>query len=150
MKEQLISFETAKLAKEKGFYIEPEDDYSMSFFNIEGGRWTMFQTKRQTKDYIKKEYNKAISYALITTQSLLQRWIRENHEIILSILSTIETCTYGSDDDGDWREEIIYKIHIYRRRPSSEAFYTEYEKNDFDSYEEALEVGLQEALKLIK
>ena len=71
MEEQLISFETAKLAKEKGF------TYAYEFYDKEGnivdfgivGGWTDCHDE---------------NYAA-PTQSLLQKWLREKHDIHFEI-----------------------------------------------------------------
>ena len=93
MKEQLITFETAKLAKEKGF-----------------------------------EFHHAW-----ITQSLLQKWLREQHNL--------EVISMHADDFVWW------KVKVRRlSKVGAELIKTEME---FNTYEEALEKGLQEALKLI-
>lgn len=90
MKEELVIFETAKLAKEKGFELLP-------------------------------------------TQSILQKWLREEHNL--------EVNAYGVRYTGDIKA-IYYtyainganRLHTYR----------------YNTYEEALEAGLFDALESIK
>jgi len=101
MQESLITFETAKLAKEKGFNIEQR---IITVYNPD--------TKKETQ---LDEYG--------ATQSLLQKWLREVHNIYFFILGTIPYYVGGGD-------------------------LVEYYYN-FDTYEKAFEKGLQEALKLI-
>lgn len=99
MENQLISFETAKLAKEKGFrefccYAYTNDGKYM-YGNEIGFYWK--------------------SYTISPTQSLLQRWLREKHNIFMKNIN-------------------VYKLEdLYGK-----------------TYEEVLEVDLQEALLLIK
>lgn len=64
------------------------------------------------------------------TQSLLQKWLREEHNLCVSVWYDI-----------GWKVEVILI-------PDSEDVYDSIKT--YDLYEEALEVGLQEALKLIK
>jgi len=127
MKEDLISFETAKLAKEKGFYWESfnvfikEEEYKSIRCPIPE-KWNSITNSK-----------KAISRP---TQSLLQKWLREEHEIVLIV---------GLDDYADCN---TFKFT-----------YWGYKKGDFkpcvktdemySTWEEALEKGLEEALKLI-
>jgi hypothetical protein len=66
MEEQLISFETAKLAKEKGFNIECETQ-----FHDKG----IFQLATSENTFERP------------TQSLLQRWLREVHKIQINVFS---------------------------------------------------------------
>ena len=113
MIEQLISFETAKLAKEKGFEFRVVWEYILGF----------------------KEDSERDKY--LPTQSLLQKWLREkyNQHIYLFPL-----------DKGKWGFEnnsiSINLDHIFINYM--------YEGKEYNSYEEALEIGLQEALKLVK
>ena len=71
MKDQLVTFETAKLAKEKGCNI-----HSVLYFSTKGipSSTEIYHTdewidKNGTLDYYRH------------TQSLLQKWLREKHKI---------------------------------------------------------------------
>ena len=106
MTDQLISFETTKLALSKGFG-------PMSF--------------PTTMDIIPYR----------VTQSLLQKWLREEHLTFVNVFLGTKI-TYG------------YRIHNLRARDIYEdASGRIYHKAEFTTYEEALEQGLIEALKLI-
>lgn len=107
MEDQLISFETAKLAKEKGFNL-----------------WT--SCKAHFPLYLKgeieyRDFIRNIGEPLAPTQSLLQRWLREEFDYHASVRRA----------GKDWKTSID-------------------EYTTFETYEEALERGLQELLKLIK
>ena len=116
IKEQYISFETAKLAKEKGF-----DGQSRFAFGNDGSEGLPFD-----KDI------------LMPTQSVLARWLREVHNMCVEVYSTgygFIWCICDTDSGTDRR------------------FSNETGSNDsgaWDTYEEAMEAGLQEALQLIK
>lgn len=115
MKEQLISFETAKLAKEKGFYIEDQNNHI-------------------------PKYN-------LPTQSLLQKWLREVHN------SFIEVGIHSPKNKYFTKKNLRYfvEINYYGKNFNLEMTNKEdFLKTNIKSYEEALEIGLQEALKLIK
>ena len=106
MDEQLISFETSKLAKEKGCNLE----------NCTCGG-----------------YPECICSDKRISQSLLAKWLREKHDIDVIIN------TYRNQNQK------YYKYFISEKSKNlikSEEYY--------DTYEEAYEIGLQEALKLIK
>lgn len=109
MEDKLITFKTAKLAKEKSF------DFSERYYNYDGKIEPIIGL---------------VSCAYpAPTQSLLQRWLREKHNIHFYI----------------WFNELTKKFRI-------ESNYPEYKLDtdeEFDTYENALESGLQEALKLI-
>ena len=129
MQEQLISFETAKLAKEKGFD---------------------FKVYKEEKIYDKLGYLlkpedevfPGVEHFPASSQSLLQKWLREVHGI--NIFMTFKP------NIKKW-DFIPYLMNMNAKE------YIEYNSNytkqnnerRFDTYEEALEIGLQEALKLI-
>ena len=90
MKEQLISFETAKLAKEKGFdipclyayriwreNIKKTDKNPLQGLNIE------YEPYMGGSSASIKFYYQSKQYTLAPTQSLLQKWLREKHNIIV-------------------------------------------------------------------
>ena len=130
MKDELIIFETAKLAKEKGFdwhilhsyrdgILDLDDNYagtiSEMYFNANGRNRTKF-----------KEVISA------PTQSLLQKWLREVHNIIVFVAPF-------KDHASDVNDRLEWNYTIYGKSIG----------RNLKSYEEALEIGLQEALKLI-
>lgn len=122
MKEQLITFETAKLAKEKGFDNVQHKEYEPYYDNY-GNHvvWHALHGKRNEEEV----------YCEIPTQSLLQKWLREEHKINIGMAFT-KAQEWNSNADF-W----IWRLH-YNSLHGCE-----------DSYEKALEKGLQEALKLI-
>lgn len=125
MEDPLVSFETAKLAKEKGF------DWGVlySFYKM-----TFEDTWKPNViiDYEIKNWN-FDNYISRPTQSLLQKWLREVHNIQISVKS----CTKNMKGQYvDW-DCCVNTNQIIDHRDGK------------DTYEEALEVGLLEALKLI-
>ena len=112
MKEQLITFETAKLAKEKGYSkLHCEVAYKAADKQLYGDRG----------DYT--DYPAPI-------QSLLQKWLREEHNIHITITSISQES---------------WQYHITK---PGQRLGDNYEE-DFYTYEESLESGLHQALKLI-
>ena len=119
MKEQMISFETAKIALEKGF------DKGMSGYATDG------------KVYYYLDARKKIEYPS-PTQSLLQKWLREKHEIHIVVYPMIVTaCEKQGNRYG-------YAISI-----REEQLHEDDSDLGYLTYEDALEKGLYEALKLI-
>lgn len=120
MQEQLISFKTAKLAKEKGFNWK-----TFWFYTIE---------KLYEYDTIEELFECEIKFssdhfdgsASAPTQSILQKWLREIHNIHIEI------------------KEVINNQWTYNLR-SKNIFCN----NNYKSYEDALESGLFNALELI-
>lgn len=82
MKEQKVSYETAILAKEKGFdelcrdyYDEDKKVDDLPYFAGDGSGWDKNSTCQENDHY---------SYEIVCmapSQSLLQRWLREVHNI---------------------------------------------------------------------
>lgn len=70
MKEQLINFETAKLAKEKGL-----NEYCSSFYSLNSvtNEFDLYDCNNNWKEH--KNSNNPISISA-PTQSLLQKWLR--------------------------------------------------------------------------
>ena len=126
MEDIIIAFETAKLAKEKGFPQEP-NKLKIPYYNYKG------EFKGDVKDwlrkYLRKEDTSDVESVSAPTQSLLAKWLREEHNIHLIAYKNINI------DGYDWcyiTTDGITNINSYK------------------TYEEAFEIGLQEALKLIK
>jgi hypothetical protein len=107
MKDKLIDFETAKLAKEKECRLS--------------GYPEMYNQDGDFDSPYKETYP---AY----TQSLLQRWLREKHglNLYIALSGTKEISWFWSIND--------------RKNQSGSS----------KTYEQALEAGLQETLKLIK
>ena len=128
MQEQRISFETAKLAKEKGFIL----NYPTACYTDDGQLWV---SENLLSERITGKPKPLLIFNA-PTQSLLQKWLREKHNIHIEI-----------DLDTDDRFYILkpykYVVDIYQDVDHK------FIKELIDSYEEALEIGLQEAFKLI-
>lgn len=126
MQEQLISLETAKLAKEKGFLWDCENEY-----NFNG----TLRFDRNPPMYISKYFcNDSLSYFSAPTQSFLQKWLREVHDIHIKVL------VY--EDEGIKS----FECTIYSKLVEEEV----YDEKTYPTYEEALEQALIESLKVIK
>ena len=124
MEEQLISFETAVLAKEKGFKIPTPVMYKGNERSYGHNNEWGIDEKRLDGEF---PYRNQQWYS-IPTQSGLQKWLREKHNIHLIAYKNINI------DGYDWcfiTTDGITNINSYK------------------TYEEALEVGLQEALNFI-
>ena len=123
MVDQLITKETAILAKKKGFDVSSLNQYRLD-----------------TNGNFEESYHGMIVHDHIVeiikrpTQSLLQRWLREVHKIDLVITISEFSRTYGFK---------LYYINNGTTECINERF------NKFETYEEALEIGLQKALELL-
>ena len=130
MTDQLISFETAKLAKEKEF-LEP----TINLYDISNrGIWQDEQLFMGDKS----SYDEKIDL-FAPTQSLLQRWLREKHGIHIYIKTTP---SFDEIQGNKWKSSIKYSFKSFKWTTGH--YYLG------NTYEEVLEQGLQEALKLIE
>jgi hypothetical protein len=129
MIEELITLETAKLLKSAGF----KDDVRIFYESVgtEGG-FELFES------YKSQNYNAKVSSFSATTLFIAQKWLRETKNLHISIIRN--ACGYGYDickaDNG---------THI-----TDGIFDGPNDGGQWDTYEEALEVGIQEALKLVE
>lgn len=112
--DELISLETAKLARKKGF---------------KEGCLHYYQNGIVETDGCYNHYNMCKgNICSAPTQSLLQRWLREERGIHIGI---------GTDGGNDW----CYITVVITTG------HTEYNTNIFPTYEQALEDGLKYALE---
>ncbi len=130
MEEELITLDTAKLAKEKGF----------REFN---GKY--YQDNSKVTDSIlarPNSYDNSDFRFIKCSQSLLAKWLRENYNIFVTPSYT--SCGYGTG--WHW---VIYK-DIKKDYQDFVCSMIDKKLPLYDNFEEAFENGLQEALKLIK
>lgn len=160
MREQIISLETAKLAKEKGFkesclhfYFEDgelrENSYNDTYgyygepYTIEIGsllgNWNDgFKTNKEGNRCFGYNSSKYLETFSAPIQSLLQKWLREVHKIYIFVEPTlgdefVEFAVYGTDNEqNDLKLGFGYDSGFHVK-----------------TYEEALEVGLFQALNLL-
>ena len=126
MEDTKVTFETAKLAKEKGFSQET-NRLEIPYYNYKG-EFKGDVSDWRIRKYIRGEDTSDIEFVSAPTQSLLAKWLREEHNIHLIAYKNINI------DGYDWcyiTTDGITNINSYK------------------TYEEAYEIGLQEALKLI-
>ena len=137
MEDTLISFETAKLAKKKGFNKKVLFSYEYSdkkSFLYCGG--VLYNSSKNKYGYTENlEYNlynhnshKKLKVYSAPSQYLLQKWLREKHNIEVYIIPWI------------YNNKTVYDFFVNY----------EGESRAYSTYELALESGLLEGLKLIK
>jgi hypothetical protein len=125
MQEQRITFNTAKLAKEKEFDVLCEHSFSEHDSGIQDNNQNGFRNWN-------KEYKNSYSRP---TQTLLQKWLREVYNTHLMV-----------EPYYNEQKLLVYGFDLITERTEEETIV----EKGFKTYEEALEVGLHEALKLIK
>lgn len=133
MTEQLITFETAKLAKEKGFDIPCWNFFSKEDKEEDIMNWVGVNFKQKLS-----VARKFVRYWK-PTQSYLQKWLREVHNIHIQL---------AMHEFGKW----VFGLQLQDKGMED---YPRISKNnvwdieDYNSYEDALEAGIYQALKLI-
>jgi hypothetical protein len=139
MKEELIKFETAKLAEEKGFDISTYHAYDVNNELVEctasefTGKVVNFNAELlKTVNSIKGSKR----CYLAPTQSLLQKWLREVHKFHINIISMKSGVT-----------KVKYCVYITETRAN---YPQTPRKKGFKTYEEALEYGLFTTLNLVE
>ena len=129
MTEEFVTLETAKLLKEKGF---KEDVFTFYEVDCVEGDMILSETYDESENF--NEKNDCLS---APTQSLAQKWLRETKNIHICVYNC--ACGYGYEiskaDNGTHMASSVYK------GPN--------DGGEWDTYEEALEAGILEALKLI-
>jgi len=142
MKEQRITFKTAKLAKEKGFHWrtlqkgDPPYTGTLPRLIVSEGPGEEHNNpcfSENGKEITPKYYEPRNPHYPRPTQSLLQKWLREKHGI--HVLA-------GPIREGKWDYFICNLVGINIGEDS--------EDSNYSTYEECFEAVLYEALKLIK
>lgn len=157
MEDTLISFETAKLAKEKGFNWEgqvvfdlKENNFIVNFKDIAIKTFIddcEIGYRDKALNYFKEDIIRTDDntdegyYILAPTQSLLQKWLREVHNVLVLV-------GWDLDLDNPKDKPKFKYFSEYQIPGTQDGWYDE--NGQHNTYEEALEIGLQEALKLIK
>lgn len=141
MEDTIIQYNTAVLAKEKGF---PVEDSMMTYHSDKVLHYNpAFVSRTWTKEngvpdnaiaIREKNLIKCHDKFTAPNQSILQKWLREVHNLHIDIRTNIFA-------------EGKYFLYIMENK---EPYHTKWNCNTYyDTYEQALEEGLYNALKLI-
>lgn len=122
IEESYVSFDTAKLLKDIGFNVPVNTSYS--------------EDRNPEYDLFPNNFNKLQDKFSRPTQALAARWLREVHKLHVFAKRIYEYAL----DKFSWG----YYIQ------SSNYEYCKNFEIGFDEYEQAMEDGLREAIKLIK
>lgn len=132
MKEQLVNYKTAKLANKRGFNI----DCGWKIRKLEDGTFT----HTNCPDLGIEE----------PTQSLLQKWLREEKDILVEVTfsNRLSRKLYEAAHE---KPSLNFSWKIYTSIKDPEHIFNEFwSDGTFETYEEALEEGLQRALKMVR
>lgn len=131
MEDTLISFETAKLAKEKGFNWKVNNYFQLK--TISGGVFEEYL--EDSNQDINSDFPQNALFSR-PTQSKLQAWLREKHTII--VLVGLKESSLS-----------LYTPTIQYVASKTTSLIAHFPTH-FKTYDEALELGLLEGLKRIK
>ena len=120
---EVISLETAKLAREKGFDVLVPNFYTDHTYLGKDVQYNPIGIVKRNYNAFKDKYS-------APTQSLLQRWLRENHNIHIMICPKMTPSN-----------EIVYYSFTGTKKKDW--------LNCYNTYEEVLELALVESLKSI-
>lgn len=162
--ETLITFKTAKLAKDKGFSSCLKSTIIISWSQDRDYRTQIpyepncflngehFEDYEYSKEEFKSLFKDDDSYSAdvqIPSQSVLQKWLREEYNIRIF-------CTFETIDDSEtaWVWNIVKdNIEGNGRKKDTWDFYDRWDSFSYmmwwKDYEEAMEEGLFQALNLI-
>ena len=143
MEDQIVSFETAMLLREKGFndpcsyYYEDDELYKLAYYHGDGNGFVCNNSSISDRLLCEEMQCTAL------TQSLAQRWLRKHLECHMFVIPSLQE---GS---------IIYYVHIIRYSNKTYLGHNLMLKDSnantmtFTSYEDAIEEGLKYCLKTI-
>ena len=139
MEDQLITFDTARLAYKKGF-TNPNKGTIVPMYCAD---FTLSHEKLGYQNELPNPFD--TGFILAPTQYVLQKWLREENFLYVEISR--------SHFDG-YLGIAVFKCNVIDGNHDTVkgklyAIKTKEYMLEFNSYEEALEVGLYEALKLI-
>ena len=130
LKEDIISFETAKLAYKASFIFKGRTNDWLS------------TTLPYHEDGIRDvRFNYNGEYYPAPTQGLLQKWLREKHKILVEV----NYRTFGVSSGNGYS----YMVERKNKDKSMNNYIGKDVWSGFETYEQALESGLQEALTII-
>ncbi len=130
--EQIVTFETAKLAKEKGFNAMVYNCYN-SNGNLYSDGYCEYIDDRPSSLGMPFENDDLRSEGILSpTQALLQKWLREKYKIHITIFSS-------SQESWMFR---VTELH----QDLTEGSYGE----DFETFEDALEAALEKGLDKVE
>ena len=145
IKEDYVSFETAKLLKEKGF-----DEITLAWYT---GKGKFCASKNTYSGYHMNEFSdttvKHKNTCSAPTLQMAMKWLREKHHVV------IDVCLgdYITGVDGSLTTTYTYTIWYFNRHLShigkTDIRYTDatIDGVEFESYEEAADVALKYSLE---
>ena len=136
--EDYVSFETAKLLKEKGFEYNPDESYWL----IDADNKMYWVSRIGAYDYVDvptESFQRPKNGYRLITQAMAMKWLREEQQISVEALPDWFDSNHTDIHDG-WYCEIRYLTNM-----SYDAGYFEHKK--YDSYKKAVEAAIKYCLE---
>lgn len=151
MGDKNVNLDTAILAKEMGFKpLNPSTQYVKGFTeqwdDVTNTVTGYKENEIQEEDYVRE------GYFLRPTQTVLQKWLRENHNIEISVLRYTYSGGVYQGKCYMWFVDQYDDKYNYELEENDEYWILNERKSqgyEFKTYEEALEQALITALKLV-
>ena len=139
IKEDYVSFETAKLLKEKGFNAEIDTYYSTE------GEFKIW-CPNERKSYLTNDGNETWWWKCIApSQSMAMKWLREVHHVEISITFGFPFIDVKQQYKYFWSVVKVCNNHL--EFPMDDTINATYNEEIADSYEQAVEAGIKYCLK---
>lgn len=126
--EDYVSFETAKLLKEKGFII-PYDSFRGVYIN------GMFKRLNPGTGY---GYNSEDEVIAVCSLQMVMKWLREEHHLHISV-------EMGFDVDN--HQYFFFVPSVCKFSSKTGEYQTPFDETEFDTYEEACESAIKYCLE---
>lgn len=139
--DEIVTHKVAKLAKEKGFPQHPKENNSCQIYCWDN--LSKIHTLCISAMWYRGKYCREDMYAA-PTQSLLQRWLREEKLIIVEVIAQ-PTCSTSKKNCYWWSVKQNSDGFCYQYEECSYILYSD--EGYFDTYELALEDALKYALE---
>jgi hypothetical protein len=134
--EEICTYEVCKLAKEKGFPQLPTESDGECYYHWDGLR--KIHSLCSSKVYYDDEFRHRDLFRA-PTQSLLQRWLREEKNLYISIIAHAESKSVYYE----WEVRYISALGNMNKASSVKTI----ETYEYNTYELALEAALKYALE---
>lgn len=140
--ESYVSLETAKMLKEAGFDWRCTHYYTMGYNNIHQPNNGYIAAAKEFRQLFRNHNNSKLPIYSAPTTDVAQRWLREEKNINIEV--KILSITSG---------QLMWYAKIYYLQKHGGIYdqveFIQHTEISYDSYEEALEAGIQKCLTIL-
>ena len=135
--EDYVSYETAKLLKEKGFEYNPDESYWL----IDADNKIYWISRIGAYDYVDvptESFQRPKNGYRLITQAMAMKWLREVHNLYISV-------EMGFDVDNPQYFFFVPSVCKFSNKDGE--YQTPFGEKEFDTYEEACEAAIKYCLE---